>query len=586
HPPMRDAGPEMTTRTRGAGASPSPAGEAAAPDVLPARRTGRGLGAAWGRLVDTARRPVRWRRLRGRALLVAAVLLVSGTFGLVTASAEANLGPHAARYEVTLDHRVTVDLGPLGTLVVDSPAPLTLGARVTVQEIPSRLTELRTASTLEQLEEDLDRYVQLFSAPEGTLQTVGRALVADAVRRAVAAALVLGVVVLAVRAALGPGRRAELATAARDHRPLLVAGAVLPVLLTLTTTAAGTVLPARPSPGPPSAVFDGTPLEGAVITGRLAGVVDTYGSQVVAAYRRNEEFYDRAAAGVRAGWERQREVDARLREVREGAGVDPGPAEDETVSAVVVADLHCNVGMARVIRAVVEESGAEVVLNAGDTTMNGTTVETYCVTAFEQALPGGVTTVVADGNHDSAEIAAHERSLGWVVLDGQPVDVAGLRILGDADVRTTRVGVGTRQSGEETIGDAADRLADVACSDGGIDLLLVHDPRMGRPALQRGCAPAQVSGHYHRRVGPERAVGGVRYVSSSSAGAVSGQPTVGPLNGVAELTVLRFSRETGEVLDHRLVRVLPDGEVTVGFALRWPGPLPPAAEPADPRAPR
>ncbi|MBC7291037.1 MAG: metallophosphoesterase [Actinotalea sp.] len=515
-----------------------------------------------------------------------AILLVSVSFGLMTASADANLGPHAARYEVTLDHLVTVDLGPLGTLVLDSPAPLTLGARVTVQEIPREMTEVRTVSTIDELAQDLDRYVQLFSAPEGTLQTVVRALLTDAVQRALGAALVLGAVVVAVRAALGPARRTELAAAARDRAPLLVAAAALPIVLTLSTTAAGTVLPGRPSPGPPSAVFDGTALEGAVITGRLAGVLDTYGSQVVAAYRQNEDFYDRAAAGVREDWERQRALESSVRAAREGAGIDPGPTAEDTVAAVVVADLHCNVGMARVIRAAVEEAGAEIVLNAGDTTMNGTAVETYCITAFAQGTPPGVTTVVAGGNHDSEVVAAHARSLGWTVLEGQVVDVAGVRVLGDADVRTTRVGEGTRQVGSESIGDAAARLADVACADTEVDLLLVHDPRMGQVALQRGCVPAVVAGHYHRRVGPEREVGGVRYVNSSTAGAVSGRPTVGPLNGVAEMTVLRFSRETGEIVDHRVVRVQPDGSVTVGFALRWPGPLPPAPEPLDPRAPR
>lgn len=579
---MGEAGTDMTTTARPTTAPPvgggGPGRRAPGPD--------QGGRARWRRLVEAAWHPVAWRAVRRRALVVLGVLAVSAAFGVFTASADANLGPHAARYEVTLDHRVTVDLGPLGTLVLDSPAPLTLGARVTVREIPRELTEVRTVSTLEQLGQDLDRYVQLFSAPEGTLETVVRALVTDAVRRALAAATVLGLALLGARAALGPIRRAELAAAGRAHAPALAAAAALPVVLTLTTTAGGTDLPARPSPGPPSVVFDGTALEGAVITGRLAGVLDTYGSQVVTAYRQNEEFYDRAASGVRSGWERQRAVDERLRDARLTAGIDPGPDPAGLVSAVVVSDLHCNVGMARVIQAAVEEAGAELVLNAGDTTMNGTAVETYCITAFDQALPADVTTVVADGNHDSPDTAAHARSLGWVVLDGQPVDVAGLRILGDADVRSTRVGTGTRQVGEESLGEASVRLGDVACDDGGVDLLLVHDTRMASSALQRGCAPAAVSGHYHRRVGPDREAGGVRYVNSSTAGAVSGQPTVGPLNGVAEMTVLRFSRETGEVVDHRLVRVLPDGEVAVGFALRWPGELPPEPEPLDPRAPR
>ena len=46
-------------------------------------------------------------------------------------------------------------------------------------------------------------------------------------------------------------------------------------------------------PAPTSAVFDGTPLEGAAMTGRLAGVVRAYGDRFVQAYRENERSYDR-----------------------------------------------------------------------------------------------------------------------------------------------------------------------------------------------------------------------------------------------------------------------------------------------------
>ena len=60
---------------------------------------------------------------------------------------------------------------------------------------------------------------------------------------------------------------------------------------------------------------------------------------------------------------------------------------------------------------------------------------------------------------------------------------------------------------------------------------------VGQPALASGCVPAQISGHLHKRYGPERVELGIRYVSSSTAGATLGQPTVGPLNGVAEMTV-------------------------------------------------
>jgi hypothetical protein len=128
----------------------------------------------------------------------------------------------------------------------------------------------------------------------------------------------------------------------------------------------------------------------------------------------------------------------------------------------------------------------------------------------------------------------------------------------------------------ETVTDAGARLADVACADKtGVDLLLIHNPSIGQEALDRGCVPAQISGHYHVRTDPEAVGGGVRYISSTTAGAQVNQPTIGPLRGVAELTVLRWDTETRRFVDYRVISVHPDRTVTVGAAQPWPA-LPPA----------
>lgn len=596
------------------------------------RRPGR-TGAARARAIGRAslrwlvvdRADPSWRTVGRWVLVVLAVLVPSAAWGVATASADGSLGPHLARYEVTLDHAVTVDVGPLGTLVIDSPLPLTLGARVVVQEIPREVTAVNAADTLSALGSDLQSYVQFFTAPEATLDVAVRALVLDALRRTLLAAALVTSTTLAVRWALGPARRAELWTRVRPWRAVIGAGGVLVLLVTTTVTGSAPLGVAPNDARPASAVFDGTPLEGAMITGRLAGVIDTYGRSVVDAYRTNEEFYDGAVAAVEVAWDERAAADAELQALRDalvlgprGPGVPPAGAADagtsddaagtsaqgpstqspstqgpstrspspsatttptvpaterpsDAIVAVVVSDLHCNVGMARVIQAVAERAGADLVLNAGDTTVNGTAVESYCVNAFAQAVPPGAELVVADGNHDSDETSAQERRTGARVLDGEVVEVAGLRILGDSDPNATRVGVGTVPVGEESLVDAGRRLADVACADdAGVDLLLVHNPNMGNATLDEGCVPAQVSGHQHRRTGPVAFRHGIRYVSSSTAGAALNQVTVGPLRGVAEITVLRFDPDTGAVTDHRLIRVHPDGTATVGLALRWP----------------
>jgi predicted phosphodiesterase len=534
-----------------------------------------------GPLVDRlrlVRRRISLRRI-GRGILVGLlVLLPSLVWGVATATADANLGPHEARYEITLDHQVTVDFGPLGTLVIDAPLPLALGVRVEVKEIPREIAAVDAASTLDALGADLEGYVQFFTAPEATIEVVVRALVLDAARRTALAAVAIVVTTAGLRALLGSRRRAELTAALRPHRGLLAGGTATVLLVAGTVTGSLPVGPDASDAQRASAVFDGTPLEGARITGRLAGVIDTYGGYAVEAYRDNQRFYDDATASVRAAWGRQDTLMAEIARLHDGQrpptstpSVNEEPAP-EPVVMVVISDVHCNVGMATVIRAVAELSGAQIVLNAGDSTVNGTGVESYCITALADAVPDGAVQVVSDGNHDSPETAAQERRSGARVLEGEVIEVAGVRILGDADPRATRIGAGTTQRGEETFEDAARRLADVACADpDGVDLLLVHDPLMGSAALEESCVPAQVSGHTHRRIGPVWVGHGTRFVSSSTAGASLGQATVGPLNGVAEITVVRFDPEARRIVDYRLVRVSPDAEGSVGAWLSWPG---------------
>lgn len=539
-----------------------------APDATPVTT---GVAGRWRRLVT-------WRRV----VVVAAGVLVALVVGVTTATVEGSLGPHEARYDVTTDDTVTIDLGPVGTLQIDSPLPLTLGLRVTVQEIPAAVTELDQATTLQALSGDLRSYVAFFSAPQSTVEDVARSLVTDALGRAALTFGLLTAVWWLARWALGPVRRTELAASLAPHTRV-IAGGVAAVVV------GGTVLTAsvgeRDQPvtsRPASAVFDGTPLAGARVTGRLGGVIDTYGGYVVDAYRENTAFYARANTSLEDAWDVTQPVvdaqDERARATPTASG-SPGPTQDaeedvEPVVLLVVSDLHCNVGMASLLTTAARRAGADVVLDAGDTTMNGTGVEQYCVTTFARAVPDGVELVTSPGNHDSAETTAMYARAGARVLDGSVVEVDGMRLLGDHDPAQTRIGSGTT-AGTESAQDVAERLAATACDDeDGVDLLLIHTPRVGLPALNDGCVPAQVSGHMHQRIGPSVVGEGVQYVSSSTAGATLGQPTVGPLNGTAEMTVLRWDPRARRIVDYQLVQVRPDASASVSPRLQWPEPRP------------
>ena len=518
----------------------------------------------WGAL---ARLPGRLWSARRRVVTVAlgavAAGLVAAAWGVGTASAEAPLGPHEARYDITMTGVVVVDFGPLGTLRVDSPLPAPLGVHIVVGEIPAGVTEVDPSNALGALSTDAQRYVQFFADPQTSLNVAERALVDDAIVRAVLAWLVLMAAPWLVGALLGRARRRDLARAVRPHLARAVALAVATVAGILGLTASGPA-PFQPQAhGEVAAVFDSTALAGARITGRLASVIDTYGRYAVKAYRDNQEFYARAEASFEGAWQ----VRAAVLPYGSAAASRSG---DGPVTLLMVSDLHCNTGMAALIRRAAQLSGASIIVNAGDSTIDGTAVESACVDAFARAAPRGVTTVVADGNHDSDLTAEQERAVGDKVLTGEPVKIDGITFLGAPDPRATRIGAGTTQVGTETAAGLADRLATTACAAGDIDVLLIHDPSIGAETLDRGCAPLQLSGHLHQRVGPEVVGKGVLYVSASTAGAVYGQPTIGPLRGIAEMTVFRFDPNTHQMLDRLFIRVFPDAHAEVGYPVFLP----------------
>ncbi|WP_407317325.1 metallophosphoesterase [Isoptericola halotolerans] len=521
------------------------------------------------------RTPPRWLRW---ALAVVAVVTACVGLGITTASATLSLGPHEAEYAVDTDGLVVVDLGPLGTLEIDSPLPLGLGVDVTVKEIPADLSAVGASSTLDRLVGDLDGYLQFYDSPQVTIDAVTVALLGDAARRAGLALAVVALLGWGVRALLGGPRRRELTAVLAPRTWQLTAGVVVVAFIggAFVSADVDTPRPGRPA----SEVFAGTSLEGARITGRLAGVIDTYGGQLVELYDENEAFYEAARSDLGTAWSSWEIRHA----VRTNLGEEPADpatgADGDVVTMLVVSDLHCNTGMSTVIEEVVERSEPDVVLNAGDTTMNGTAVEKVCVDAFASAV-GDVPMVVADGNHDSTLTSQQEAAHGQIILDGDVVEVAGVRILGDRDALETRIGEGTYPAREQTPAEQAANLAETACEEEP-DLLLVHTPVVGVPALESGCVPFQVSGHTHRRSGPLQVGRGMRYVSASTAGAASGQPTVGPLRGTAEMTLLRIDTATREWLDTQVIEVTPDGEATVHDRVPVPEVVPPVGELADP----
>lgn len=636
--------------TPGPHAEPPGAGGAA---VAGLRRAGRAVAAAVRRAglavaAGLGRVLAWWRALRPGTRstwigvgVVALTGVLAGLIAVPTAAVQGSLGPHRALYEVTTAHEVRVDLGPLGSLAVDSPAPWPLGVTVFVREIPAGLTAVGDNPALA-LIDDLDGYLQFFAQPDLAVRDAGQALVTDALGRAVLLWSVFLVLAAAGRLAAHEGAlRVQIRTSLARPGVGVLVGAVLVVAMIVPTA----VVAARDQPaGRRSPVLAGTALAEARIVGRLGDLLDTYGTLALEAIEENRVFYEAAAANLALAYAEDPEplepgpgsLDPRPPvegapdgggtpdagepdgAVTDGSGLPEGteapapedgdvvvgaPGEDATtqegaapssaeptptptpeptgrpediVTLLMVTDLHCNVGMAGVVGEAARLAGAQAVLNAGDTVISGTSVEEFCVQALAGAVPSDVPIVVADGNHDSEETTAQERRAGNVVLEGEPLVVAGVRILGDIEPTLTTVTEGTRLKGEETRAQMARRLAARACEaqDAGeqVDILMVHNPRAGVAPMSTGCIPLQLSGHMHRQIGPTPQGLGLLYVAGSTGGATLGGQTIGPLQAAGVMTVLRFDPVGHRPVAHRIITIGTDSSASLGPWLPFPQP--------------
>ena len=289
-------------------AAPDEADVAAAPDVADGAdggdRGARGLAGACGCWWDA--RSVAFRKITRTLVLLLLTGAVSLLVGLSTATASSPVGPHEAVWSTTLNSRLTLDLGPLGTISHASPAG-PFGVDVVIGEIPGEFSssQVDTDSLGQALSADGSSYLTLISRPELTIQAGLHSLIADGLRRAG----LIESVILCLVAAGRLATRGRLRDTIRDGlsgtwaSPLIGVTAVVAVL--------GLLVPALRSdavPGTRLDVLAHTPLAQARLSGRIADVVQAYGDQIVGRLESNRAFYAQAEDNLAAAWRASQEV--------------------------------------------------------------------------------------------------------------------------------------------------------------------------------------------------------------------------------------------------------------------------------------
>ena len=251
-------------------------------------------------------RSVAFRKITRTLVLLLLTGAVSLLVGLSTATASSPVGPHEAEWSTTLNSRLTLDLGPLGTISHASPAG-PFGVDVVIGEIPGEFSssQVDTDSLGQALSADGSSYLTLISRPELTVQAGLHSLVADGLRRAG----LIESVILCLVAAGRLATRGRLRDTIRDGLSGTWASPLIGV--TAVVTVLGLLVPALRSdtvPGTRLDVLAHTPLAQARLSGRVADVVQAYGDQIVGRLESNRAFYAQVDANLAAAWQASQEV--------------------------------------------------------------------------------------------------------------------------------------------------------------------------------------------------------------------------------------------------------------------------------------
>jgi hypothetical protein len=500
----------------------------------------------------------RLRRAVPWALLVLLWFVVSaavGVLGFANDSERVTIGAHAAQVSPTFDGHATLDLGAvLPRLRIKSNSPANLGVNIDVQETDaSNLTDL------------LNRDALIASQPDGEVARISQVIREMAVDNAVAGAgsgLLVAVVFATVWAMLGPRRRRELFVLLHSSERRVQHRAVV-VLVAMLITIASIFGPGqmrtpeiqptgwRPLAGLlPEVSFDerlkGVEVASGFSTTGGVGIIRT----AVQTYERSTEFYGQLKDRVQL-------VGGRIHQAAEG----------ETV-ALLVSDRHDNIGMDPFAAEVGRIAGAKVLIDAGDDSSSGQAWEVFSINSLAQHFKDFKVVSVA-GNHDAGGfIEEAMRKNKFTVLDSKPVEVDGIRFLGDSD--PTKTGLGSADTpGDETTTQQSARLAEIACSQPEkepISTFVVHDPASFQDTATRGCADLLLSGHLHRQVGPEtkilegRAV--TTFTNSTTGGAAYAFALGYTLRRPGEVTLITYVQ--GKPVGLQTVTVELTGQITVG----------------------
>jgi putative phosphoesterase len=191
---------------------------------------------------------------------------------------------------------------------------------------------------------------------------------------------------------------------------------------------------------------------------------------------------------------------------------EPISPEKGTIRVLAVSDIHNNPAAFTLIKRVAHDFQVDLVIDTGDITDFGTPIEANLLNelaSFQKPY------LFIPGNHDSPAVVETMRSLPPVkVLDGQAIDIKGMKVFGKADP-VSGVEKVKPVSGKEMKKLATKIKRQVDSMSRKPLIAAVHDPRMSKKLVNK--VPIVLQGHTHKASIEE--VGDTTFINPGTTGA-------------------------------------------------------------------
>jgi hypothetical protein len=311
----------------------------------------------------------------------------------------------------------------------------------------------------------------------------------------------------------------------------------------------------------PDPQLAGTFLSGWQLTGPFSYLIRQAATSIDSLGKSEQTFYDQVSANRDAAYQRQ-------------YGAASLPHDADIVRIAVLDDLQGTSGMARIVGEAAQRVHADAILNLGDLTATGTAQESYLSYLKSYTVQvlahyaGGIPVYSSLGRHDTPTVASYARKVHINVADGQPHQVAGIKMIGVNSPYVVNFGEAARLIDPEVTTDTvAAGLQRLACADEPF-AVFAHDTELLGPLVRSGCVPLVIGGHSYTGepsrdvVTPEGTVRQIVLGSTGGHGANDGLGGLSTPRNNAPFVLISIDRTTGEVtVDTTTVH--PDADVTV-----------------------